>query len=115
LSDLSAGGGPDQIAGKCDLERPGKAAAVDKGNRRDRNVLDRGDQRQRVGHQRLGFGLVEPHKDRDIGAGRERVASGSEHNGSGVARGRPFGCRTQIGDQSLAEQVERRVVDHDLP
>src|ERR1700733_2939631 len=114
LPDLSAGGGPDQIAGKCYLERPRKTAPADESNRRNRYVLDRADQRQRLGHQRAGLSLVKPREDRDVGASRERVALGAEQNGTSRARRRLVGGAAQVRDQSRAEQVEGRVVDHDL-
>ena len=69
LSDYRAGGRPDQIAGECDLERAGEATTVDERQRWDGNLLDRGDQRQRGAHQRLGLGLIKACEDRDVSAG----------------------------------------------
>src|SRR4029077_9103109 len=71
LSDLTALRGPDQITGKTKLMRTGVALAVDQSEGRDRELLDRCDQRENGRLEFLSPGLVEPDEDRHLRPGRE--------------------------------------------
>src|SRR5713101_794758 len=78
LPDLTALCGPDQIARKARLERARVALAVDECEGRDRQILDRADQRQDRRAQLPGLGFVNTDEDRELRPCGKVITLGSQ-------------------------------------
>ena len=114
LSDLTALGGPDEIAGKAELEGARVALTVDECEGRNRETLDRSDQREDGALQLHRLGLVKPDEDRDLRPCGEITALGSQQQGPDVTVSSLVDSGAQVDEEVPTEEIQWRAVDHDL-
>ena len=105
---------PDHVAAERDLETGGQTEAVDQGKGRDRQLLDpphdRDQRAERVGGAAL---LLHPLEAVDVDPAGEDVALRAPDQGAGVGPLDLLHAGLERPPGVVAEQIERRVGEHD--